>query len=188
MKSKAQQIIDFHTEIQIILIREYKKRGLTSVDKINELTAKSKLEDALWKIPEAGQKGKPRFISQGVKNIRDILDSQGFKKHKKSIWTKKDISELINQTNVRTPSHSPKYYKYQFEHVVEKQVLIKLLLKASDENDIRRIISKYNIGCQVLPDEHEKLPDNLFEANDPWKRYKQAKIKVWDTKENKYVF
>lgn len=68
----AQKIIDFQIEIQIILINEYKKRGNNTIEKINELTAKSKLEDALWKIPEAGQKNNPRFISERIKEIRSL--------------------------------------------------------------------------------------------------------------------
>ena len=79
----AQNIINFHTEIQVLLINAYKERGVDTVEKINQLTAKSKLEDALWKIPEAGQKNNPRYISEGIKSIRDILDRNGFKRHPK---------------------------------------------------------------------------------------------------------
>lgn len=183
----AQKIINFHTEIQVLLINAYKERGIDTVEKINQLTAKSKLEDALWKIPEAGQKNNPRYISQGIKTIRDILDRNGFKRHPKSIWTEKDIQLLIQNHSSEIPSTDPDYYKYQFEHVVEKQTLIPLLFKAKNDDEIRYILSTYNIGCLVLAHEHKDLPDKLFEINDPWIRYKTSRIKVWDTKENKFI-
>jgi hypothetical protein len=183
----AQEIINFHTEIQVLLINAYKERGVDTVEKINQLTAKSKLEDALWKIPEAGQKNNPRYISEGIKTIRDILDRNGFKRHPKSIWTKKDIQLLIQNHSSEIPSTDPDYYKYQFEHVVEKQTLIPLLFKANNDDEIRHILSTYNIGCLVLMHEHKVLPNRHFDENNPWARYKKARIKVWDNFDNKFI-
>ena len=71
--------------------------------------------------------------------------------------------------------------------MVEKQTLIPLLFKAKNDDEIRYILSTYNIGCLVLSHEHKVLPDKLFKINDPWIRYKTSRIKVLDTKENNFL-
>ena len=61
------------------------------------------------------------------------------------------------------------------------------MFNAKNENEIRYILTNYNIGCLVLPTEHKILPNKLFVKHNPWSRYQTAKIKVWDNFENKFI-
>lgn len=185
-KQSPELIIQFHKETLADLIEIYQKRGLTNVDIINSFNAKGKLEDSLWKIPEAYGKNNQRYISESVKLIRDELDRLKIKRNKSSIWTNTDLKKGLSLNN-KLPFEGIESYKVELEHVVEKQVLVPILINAKSRNEVFKIIDQYNLGCLVLESEHNKLPDKKFDAKDPWIRYKEAKIKVWDTLLQKFV-
>lgn len=44
------------------------------------------------------------------------------------------------------------------------------------------------VGCLVLKFEHEKLNDNICNNNNLWLRYKEAGIRVFDKKGDKWVW
>lgn len=179
-------IINFHKEALKLLLDFYLKNGYNTVEKINSINGKSKLEDSLWKIPEAEGKHKQRYISKAVKDVRDLLDEIGEKENHKSIFTAKQLKNGINSSQITMPSLVIDYYKTQLEHVVEKSILIEMLIK--NPKNLDKIIDTYNVGCTVFKNEHDLLPDKVFVKNDIWTRYKSAGIKVWDRKNNKWAY
>ena len=181
-----EQKIQFHKDMLRILINAYLERGVSTIDQVNALDGKSKLEDSLWKIPEAYGKSNQRYISQGIKEIRDQLDDLGFTRNSKSIWTKNQIDRALNMENHGLPFENIDDFKFQLEHVVEKSILVPMLLNAPDEID--NIINNYNIGCLVLKSEHNDLPDRMFDINNAWVRYEVSGLRVWDTHLKVWVF
>ena len=53
--------------------------------------------------------------------------------------------------------------------------------------EVSRVLDEYNIGCTVLKKEHSLLPNNTFEPEDVWIRYR-GNLKVYDTKEERWIF
>jgi hypothetical protein len=171
-KRSKSDIIKFHKEVLVELVDIYIRKGIDTVQKVKDINGKSKLEDSLWKIPEAGGKYNQRYISEGVKSILD------------------DIAAPYNYPNDNFTSAINKFLKsskdsIQLEHVVEKAKIIELIF--DNPSNTANIVDKYNIGCTVLKSEHGKLPNNLFAKDDVWIRYKRAGIKVWDRKDKKFM-
>lgn len=96
--------------------------------------------------------------------IWKITESDGKKKVR--YWSKKATQEPIN--------------KLQHEHVFERKELIKRIL--SGEN-IDTVV-KDAIACLVTKEEHSQL--NLV-SESGWKRYEKANIKVYDSKNEKWL-
>ena len=187
MKKDQEEIITFHKHILRHNLDEYFKLGINSRAAILAVNAMKILEEPLWKIPEANGKTNQRFISEGVKKVRDILDANDIhnRKDAKSIWTKVQITKALKRFPRKMPSPNLDYYKVQLEHVVEKRIIIDLLLNDRANHD--DIIDQYNVGCSVLKEEHDNLPAGIFNPNNVWVRYKSAGIRVWDRADKKYV-
>lgn len=181
-----EEIIHFHKEMLTILINAYLERGVNTIDKVNALNGKSKIEDSLWKIPEAYGKSNQRYISKGIKEIRENLDRLRFKRNQKTIWTTNQIKKALEMLNHGLPFENVDDFKFQLEHVVEKSTLVPMLLNAPGEID--NIIDNYNLGCLVLISEHKELPDRLFDPQNVWVRYEVGGVHVWDTHLEVWVY
>jgi hypothetical protein len=66
------------------------------------------------------------------------------------------------------------------EHVYTKKNLVDGLLKSP--KNAEGILTNA-IGCITTEEEHKRLPHKGF---DGWYRYKKAKIRVWNTRENRW--
>lgn len=187
-KKNPQEIIQFHKIVLARLLEIYRQMGLNTVDEVNSYNAKSKLEDSLWKIPEAYGKLNQRYISQGVKEVRDELDRLQIKRQKSSIWSSNDIKKALKWEDFLFANREASEFKVELEHVVEKQVLTPMLLQTVSDEEVFQIIDTFNIGCLVLSSEHTELPDRLFLPEDPWIRYREGNIRVWDCDEERYLW
>ena len=183
----SQEIIEKQKDILIRLMEMYNELGLNTRELINEFKAMKILEEPLWKIPEANGKSNQRYISAGVKNIRQVLDDNNIKNRRnaKSIWTDTQLKKAFEQIPNLLPSLDLNHYKVQLEHVVERKVIIDLILE--NPGNILEIVNQNNVGCLVLESEHNQLPNELYDDNDIWVRYR-GNIRVWDRCSKKWVF
>lgn len=91
------------------------------------------------------------------------------------------ISEGTKKRRDKSGEDSKNYIKgLRHEHVHMKNELIKKLLAKPKNVDA---ILKKAIGCVVTKKEHDSL---THKDCDGWKRYKKAKIRVWNTRTNKW--
>ncbi len=72
--------------------------------------------------------------------------------------------------------------KLNHEHVITKDYLNRLLLKADSSSEVVRVL-RTAIGCTVTETEHGELHGALGEG---WARYAGASIAVWDRLEGKW--
>ena len=171
-KRSNEEIMKFHKEVLVELVDIYIRKGIDTVQKVKDINGKSKLEDSLWKIPEAGGKYNQRFISEGVKNMLDKIGTS-------YNFPEDNFTSAINK-HLKTIEDS-----IQLEHVVEKAKIIELIF--DNPSNTKSIVDKYNIGCTVLKSEHGSLPDNHFVKDDVWIRYKTADLRVWDRLNKRYI-
>ena len=146
-------------------IETLRSYGATSFDDLKQWDARVILDAALWKIPEFNLKYRGQYYSKGVWE-RSLKEGR-LPTPNTGIWTKHSHSECI------------------FEHVVERRPLINWLMEDPQRCDnIENVV----VACIVLPQEEKKLPKNVsVDPTNVWARYKEAKIDVWDRKNNEWL-
>jgi hypothetical protein len=147
--------------------------------------AKGLLDEPLWKITEAFGKYNGRYISSGVKEISEILNLDVNNLNKATRNTIKEYAsnnighylpcdiEIIDSNDG----------KCQLEHVTPRKKIIEMAILLLNDNQILNYLDERCLGCVVLKAEHNILNDNIYDENNPWARYRDANIRVWD-KEN----
>ena len=124
-------------------------------------------------------------ISSAILAIKNIAPLSLYLAHKKEllsvcIWK---ITEADGKKKVRYWSEKATRElasKIQHEHVFERKELIGRIL--SDENV--DIVVKDAIACMVTKAEHSELNSV---SGSGWERYKKANIKVYDSKNEKWL-
>jgi len=180
----TEQLKDLYKSILQVNLDFLNREGINDVNGLNEYKVKKIIEEPLWKNLECNGKTNQRYISEGVYEIREELSRLGIGLSKKSIWTTNniDVALKIKGSNLKGSSSD---FKVQLEHVVEKSKLVEILI--TGEMEVSRVLDEYNIGCTVLKKEHSLLPNNTFEPEDVWIRYR-GNLKVYDTKEKRWIF
>jgi len=129
--------------------------------------------------------------TNAIRYILKIPNSEVLEKHKKDL-----LDEMIWKLTEAGGKHNQRYISegvdlkrksgdwsikgLRLEHVYTRKSIISELLACP--SDMNSILEKA-IGCVVTAEEHDKLPHRDYFG---WDRYKQAKIRVWDTQLNQW--
>lgn len=171
MKKDKTDISDFLLDYLEATIEFCWRRGIKDAKSLSLMKSAEIIDHALWKLLELDGKYNQRFISIGVHAIEKRFDV----KLGRSGWPKP-----VNSLEV-----SDKSLSIQLEHVLPKKYLSELLL--TGQLPVREI-QKHLRGCVVLKAEHDKLNDVCSTIDDPWGKYLEAGIDVYDRSEDSYLF
>ena len=172
-------VVEFHKAALEAVVRFLQRRGIDTLEELNRYKGRKLLDVPLWKILEVRGKYGGRYISEGVRELevrlgRQVSASSG-------TWSDKDLERVFRPPPEARQWSREKRYRCQLEHVNERSLLIREILRSPDR--ARWIVEHHLIGCVVLTPEHKRLTVVNAETrlDDPWYRYRAANpsIRVW---------
>jgi hypothetical protein len=167
-EQRATSVVDFHVDYLVEVLRFLNAKGIGTQGDLLRVRARGLLSESLWKLGEANllpnRKYNLRFFSEGAHAAASAANR---------------VPASKSRDNV------------EHEHVVPRTILETRLLECDGEVGTVRSLARLAMGCVITAPEHRLLQDDPWGADDPaldpWRRYRNAGIQVYDRKNADWV-
>jgi len=145
-----------------------------------ERSAETSVDALLWKCSElTGKYCGCQYWSVKAKELFDVTID---KRVGGRLPTPRDAGEITRSLQKKT---QPNHQRIVHEHVFPRGDFIRRLLSLSNCDGLDALIGRLGIGCIVLGSEDNQLDRYIGDFDNPWLRYKKAKIRLlnnpnWD--------
>lgn len=153
------ETIEFHVSFLQSLLPFLSEKGIRSSRNLAVVRGQKHISEALWKISEGNRLRVRQY------NLRFYSEESHRSARKRG-----SISAAESGRN--------------HEHVIPRALLAERLLENRENPSAIARVARCSVGCVVTTREHRALPDDpwygIDPAVDPWRRYRLARVRVWD--------
>lgn len=177
------ELVSFHRDAIDLLLRFCQEKGISSLRELNAVKGRTLFDGPLWKLLETKGKYGGRYISQGVLELEKRFEQPPSVSY--GVWPESLLVEHLGKRKTAGTWQRDPDFRCQLDHVSERANLIEAMLVAP--RHAQQLLDQCLLGCILLQSEHVRLGRAAIDPKDPWRRYRDASIRVWDREQAQWV-